>query len=107
MRVEVDIFSGRPSPFWTASPQEAKALTDRLRLLTGISSRFSKRHLLAWGTPFISFFTPAEMLALARDAGFKEVQHVSAAMLAQRYFAGRTDGLRPPRNSEELLVATT
>jgi hypothetical protein len=31
MRVEVDIFSGRPSPFWTASPQEAEALTDRLR----------------------------------------------------------------------------
>jgi hypothetical protein len=29
MRVEVDIFSGRPSPFWTASPQEAEALTDR------------------------------------------------------------------------------
>jgi O-methyltransferase involved in polyketide biosynthesis len=61
----------------------------------------------ASGTPFISFFTPAEMLTLARDAGFKEVQHVSAAMLAQRYFAGRTDGLRPPNNSEELLVATT
>jgi methyltransferase (TIGR00027 family) len=59
------------------------------------------------GTPFISFFTPAEMLALARDAGFKEVRHVSAAMLAQRYFAGRTDGLRPPDNSEELLVAST
>jgi methyltransferase (TIGR00027 family) len=61
----------------------------------------------ASGTPFISFFTPTEMLALARDAGFKAVQHVSAAMLAQRYFAGRTDGLRPPNNSEELLVATT
>lgn len=30
MRVEVAIFSGRPSPFWTASPQEAEALTDRL-----------------------------------------------------------------------------
>jgi methyltransferase (TIGR00027 family) len=59
------------------------------------------------GTPFISFFTPAEMLALARDAGFREVRHVSAAALAQRYFAGRTDGLRPPGNSEELLVATT
>jgi O-methyltransferase involved in polyketide biosynthesis len=59
------------------------------------------------GTPFISFFTPAEMLALARDAGFKDVQHVSAATLAQRYFDGRTDGLRPPDNSEELLVATT
>jgi len=60
----------------------------------------------ASGTPFISFFTPQEMLALARDVGFKEVQHVSAASLAQRYFAGRTDGLRPPNNSEELLVAT-
>jgi len=59
----------------------------------------------ASGTPFISFFTPDEILALARDAGFKEVRHVSAEMLAQRYFADRTDGLRPPRNSEELLVA--
>jgi methyltransferase (TIGR00027 family) len=61
----------------------------------------------ASGTPFISFFTPTEMLALARDAGFKEAMHVSAAMLAERYFAGRADGLRPPNNSEELLVATT
>jgi methyltransferase (TIGR00027 family) len=59
------------------------------------------------GTPFISFFTPTEMLKLARDAGFREVQHVSAATLAQRYFARRTDGLRPPNNSEELLVATS
>lgn len=60
----------------------------------------------ASGTPFISFFTPTEMLALARDAGFREVRHVSAAALAQRYFTGRSDGLRPPDNSEELLVAT-
>jgi methyltransferase (TIGR00027 family) len=59
------------------------------------------------GTPFISFFTPAEILALAREAGFKEVRHVSAAALAERYFADRTDGLRPPYNSEELLVAIT
>lgn len=61
----------------------------------------------ASGTPFISFFTPTQMLTLARDAGFRQVEHVSAATLAQRYFAGRTDGLRPPDNSEELLVATT
>jgi len=60
----------------------------------------------ASGTPFISFFKPAEMLALAREAGFREVQHVSAAMLAQRYFSGRADGLRPPNNAEELLIAT-
>jgi methyltransferase (TIGR00027 family) len=59
------------------------------------------------GTPFLSFYTPEAMLTLARAAGFKEVRHVSATALAQRYFAGRTDGLRPPGNSEELLVATT
>jgi methyltransferase (TIGR00027 family) len=57
------------------------------------------------GTPFLSFFTPEQMLALARDAGLEQVRHVSAAMLAERYFAGRADGLCPPRNSEELLVA--
>ena len=61
----------------------------------------------ASGTPFISFFTPEEMLALARDAGFREVQHVSALTLAERYFVGRTDGLRPPNNAEELLLTTT
>lgn len=61
----------------------------------------------ASGTPFISFFTPGEMLAMARGAGFREVQHVPASALAQRYFAGRTDGLRPPDHSEELLLART
>jgi methyltransferase (TIGR00027 family) len=61
----------------------------------------------ASGTPFLSFFTPTEMLALAREAGFRDVQHVSAEALAERYFAARSDGLRPPNNSEELLVATT
>lgn len=60
----------------------------------------------ASGTPFLSFFTPTEMLTVALDAGFAQVQHVSAATLARRYFSGRTDGLRPPNNSEELLVAT-
>jgi methyltransferase (TIGR00027 family) len=61
----------------------------------------------ASGTPFLSFFAPADMLALAREAGFTQVQHISAAELGQRYFANRSDGLRPPYNSEELLVATT
>ena len=60
----------------------------------------------ASGTPFISFFTPSEMLALAREAGFRDVRHVSALDLTRRYFAGRTDGLHPPANAEELLLAT-
>jgi len=61
----------------------------------------------ASGTPFLSFFAPAEMLALAREAGFKDARHVSSGDLGRRYFAGRTDGLRPPNSAEELLVATT
>jgi methyltransferase (TIGR00027 family) len=67
----------------------------------------AERGARASGTPFISFFTPQEMLALAREAGFRAAEHISAEMLAQRYFAGRPDGLRPPRNAEELLLATT
>jgi methyltransferase (TIGR00027 family) len=61
----------------------------------------------ASGTPFLGFFTPPDILALAREAGFANTQHVSAADLAQRYFAGRTDGLRPPHTSEEFLIAST
>jgi len=60
----------------------------------------------ASGTPFISFFAPDDMLALARAAGFADARHVSGAMLGERYFAGRTDGLRMS-SGEDLLVATT
>jgi methyltransferase (TIGR00027 family) len=58
------------------------------------------------GTPFISFYRPDEMKALALHAGFQEARHVSAAALNEQYFADRTDGLRTARG-EELLVATT
>jgi methyltransferase (TIGR00027 family) len=60
----------------------------------------------AAGTPFRSFFSPSEMLALARDAGFTQARHVSAADLIRRYFTGRTDDLRPA-SGEAFLVATT
>jgi hypothetical protein len=59
----------------------------------------------ASGTPFVSFFTPPEAIAMARDAGFSEAHHVTAADLTQRYYAGRTDGLRQS-TAEALLVAT-
>ncbi|MEU9016850.1 class I SAM-dependent methyltransferase [Actinomadura sp. NPDC048394] len=58
------------------------------------------------GTPFISFFAPREITAMALEAGFERARHVSAAMLNERYFAGRTDGLRTS-SGEELLVAVT
>jgi methyltransferase (TIGR00027 family) len=60
----------------------------------------------ASGTPFISYYAPDEILAMARDAGFATARHVTAADYTQRYFAARTDGLRP-FTTEELLVATT
>jgi methyltransferase (TIGR00027 family) len=60
----------------------------------------------ASGTPFVSFYAPEEMLALAADAGFRRVEHVSGSQLGDRYFADRTDGLRPS-TGEDLLLAFT
>jgi hypothetical protein len=54
----------------------------------------------------VSFYNPQEMLGLAREAGVKDAQHVSGTVLAERYFANRTDGLCPS-SGEDLLVATT
>lgn len=58
------------------------------------------------GTPFVSSFSPTELLAMAREAGFRAVTHVSGDELNERYFAGRADGLRITKG-EEFLVATT
>ena len=66
----------------------------------------SQRGAAAAGTPFRSFFTPDGVMALAREAGFADVRHVSPADQNARYFTGRTDGLHVP-TGEDLLVATT
>lgn len=58
----------------------------------------------AGGAPFISFFAPEEMLPLAHTAGFQQARHISAATLAERYLADRTDSMPPPNNSEELVA---
>jgi methyltransferase (TIGR00027 family) len=68
--------------------------------------RASEKGAKASGTPFISFYTPQEMLALARDTGFKEAQHVPGTSLAERYFTNRSDGLRPS-SGEDFLLATS
>jgi methyltransferase (TIGR00027 family) len=66
----------------------------------------SQKGARASGTPFVSFYRPEEMLAMARENGFAGVRHVSGASLGERYFAGRSDGLRPS-SGEDFLVATT
>ena len=60
----------------------------------------------AAGTPFVSFFSPEDTLALAREAGFKKVEMVSSTDLARRYFEDRTDNFHPA-SGEDFLVATT
>lgn len=60
----------------------------------------------ASGTPFISYYTPDEIVALARDAGLSTVRTVTAEDYTRRYFADRADGFRP-FTTEELLIATT
>ena len=59
------------------------------------------------GTPFLSFYSPDEIMSIAREAGFSHVTHVSAATLAHLYFEGRDDGLRPPDKGEEIIIART
>ena len=58
----------------------------------------------ARGFPWVSFYSPADMCALAAAAGFDDVRHVSASQLNGRYFAGRSDGLRAA-SGEHLVVA--
>lgn len=58
------------------------------------------------GTPFLSLFSPPQILAMAKEAGFKKSQYVSGNDLYQRYFAHRSDGLRAG-SAEGFLVATT
>jgi methyltransferase (TIGR00027 family) len=81
-------------------PTEFLDETDRAGL------QASKEGARASNTPFISFYTPDDMLALAREAGFTDLHHVPGTALAERYFAGRTDDLRPS-TGEDILVATT
>ncbi|MCA9639435.1 MAG: class I SAM-dependent methyltransferase [Myxococcales bacterium] len=53
-------------------------------------------------TPFISFFSPQEICALAKECGFKSADYVSADELTERYLQAL--GLRQLQ-SEQLLVA--
>ncbi|WP_330337697.1 class I SAM-dependent methyltransferase [Streptomyces sp. NBC_00557] len=81
-------------------PEDLVAEPDRPGL------RASQEGARASGTPFLSFYAPDEMLALARSAGFEEARHVPGTALADRYFTGRPDGLRPS-TGEDLLLAGT
>ena len=58
------------------------------------------------GTPFVSFFKPGEILAMANNAGFKEVKTISTKDMEELYFKNRSDNLSPA-SGEIFLLATT
>ncbi|MDQ0109838.1 methyltransferase (TIGR00027 family) [Chitinophaga terrae (ex Kim and Jung 2007)] len=58
------------------------------------------------GTPFISFFSPDEIISLGKETGLKNLETVSTRDLQTVYFSGRKDQLAPA-SGEIFLLATT
>jgi methyltransferase (TIGR00027 family) len=48
------------------------------------------------GIALLSDFTTPEMTAMVEEAGFSRIEHLSPEEAEERYFQGRTDGLRAP-----------
>lgn len=48
------------------------------------------------GVAVLSDFTTDEMTGMLEAAGFSQIEHLSPTDAEERYFRGRTDGLRPP-----------
>ncbi len=66
----------------------------------------TKAATAARGGPWIGSYTPDEAQALAREAGFSDIHYQSTEATTERYFSGRSDGLKVP-SVEHLLVART
>lgn len=56
------------------------------------------------GTPFISFFSPEEVIAIAKESGLKNTDLVSTEDIKDLYFKNRTDGLSPASGEVFLLA---
>src|SRR5262249_12966962 len=48
------------------------------------------------GVPFRSFFSADDVTAMLQEAGFSRIEHLTPAQANERYFQGRTDGLKAP-----------
>jgi methyltransferase (TIGR00027 family) len=57
------------------------------------------------GITVVSDFTSGEMTAMLRDAGFSRIEHLTPEDAEERYFRGRTDGLKAPE-IQRLVSAT-
>ena len=56
------------------------------------------------GTPFISFFSPEEIIAIAKESGLNNTELVSTEDMRGLYFKNRTDGLSPASGEVFLLA---
>lgn len=90
------------SSFATTFMYPLDLLEDADRASVETSMKFARMA----GTPFISLFTPEDILALAHAAGFKTTQHVAPRDLTERYFKGRSDQLQPT-SAEAILLGIT
>ncbi|HEY2224784.1 class I SAM-dependent methyltransferase [Actinomycetospora sp.] len=95
----------------TLVPGSTVAMTFQLpsEMLDGDDRHFrdlSAAGAAAAGTPFLSYFAPDGIVALARSAGFCDARAVGAQALNRAYFDGRADGLRVTP-AEQFLVAST
>lgn len=93
------------------APNSTLAMTFMLSLdLLGPEERSSMEFVMKRaaeaGTPFLSLFSPSDIVEMAKHCGFSSSQYVSAQDLYLRYFASRKDGLRAG-NAEAFLVAST
>ena len=71
-----------------------------------VLQQISEKGARASGNPFISYFSPDEMLDLARKSGFKTPENIMSADLYERYFINRSDKLSPA-SGEVFLIAKT
>jgi methyltransferase (TIGR00027 family) len=62
------------------------------------------RLVAAVGEPYLIRMPPVQAEAVVEAAGLEVVEHLESHALADRYFAGRSDGLRPS-TAERLIAA--
>ena len=77
-------------------------LDDAAREMVKIEARL----VAATGEPYTTRMSPAQAEALVEGAGMDIVEHLTPQALYDRYFAGRSDGLRPSA-AERLIAART
>jgi methyltransferase (TIGR00027 family) len=75
-----------------------------LSLLRRIALDRLAARVAAAGEPFRLFFTPDELDAEFRRAGFKRFEQRDSAQLNQLYFTGRADGLKLPSPGLGILA---